>query len=124
MDLTLHFIVGFIISFIILMFGKPVQARRPDWLVLLAVGASLAIGVAKEAGDKFLGWGTPEVADITLTWAGGTIALMAVALWDWIHYSRQFNRSERGFLDKEAVRRIWIYSSMSGVLLMLSVIFA
>ena len=46
-DLTLHFIAGFLISFVILMLKKPVNARRPDWLVLLAVGASLAAGVVK-----------------------------------------------------------------------------
>ena len=122
-DLTLHFIVGFIISFVILMFKKPVQARRPDWLVLTAVGASIAVAVAKEAGDYFLHWGTAEVADITFTWAGGTISLMAVALWDWIQFSHQFNRKERAFLNKGAMRRIWVYSSMSIGLIILSIIF-
>ena len=81
-DLTLHFIAGFLISFIILVLKKPVQARRPDWLVLLAVGSSIVLGVAKEAGDYYLGWGTPEVADLTLTWAGGTVALMVIAFID------------------------------------------
>lgn len=88
MDLTLHFIAGFIISFIILMFKKPVQARRPDWLVLTAVGASIAVAVAKEAGDYFLHWGTAEIADITLTWSGGMVALVVVALYDWIKYRK------------------------------------
>ena len=88
MDLTLHFIAGFIISFIILMFKKPVQARRPDWLVLTAVGASIAVAVAKEAGDYFLHWGTAEIADITLTWSGGMVALVVVALYDWIKYKK------------------------------------
>ena len=87
-DLTLHFIAGFIISFIILMFKKPVQARRPDWLVLTAVGASIAVAVAKEAGDYFLHWGTAEIADITLTWSGGMVALVVVALYDWIKYKK------------------------------------
>lgn len=87
-DLTLHFIVGFIISFVILMFKKPVQARRPDWLVLAAVGASIAVAVAKEAGDYFLHWGTAEVADITLTWSGGMVALACVALYDWVKYKK------------------------------------
>ena len=87
-DLTLHFIAGFIISFIILMFKKPVQVRRPDWLVLTAVGASIAVAVAKEAGDYFLHWGTAEIADITLTWSGGMVALVVVALYDWIKYKK------------------------------------
>ena len=87
-DLTLHFAAGFLISFLILMLKKPVEARRPDWLVLLAVGASLFLGVAKEAGDYYLGWGTPEIADITLTWSGGIVALAVVALVDWIRYVR------------------------------------
>jgi glycopeptide antibiotics resistance protein len=87
-DLTLHFIAGFIISFVILMLKKPVMARRPDWLVLTAIGASIAVAVAKEAGDYFLHWGTAEVADITLTWSGGMVALAVVALVDWIIYKR------------------------------------
>ncbi len=83
-DLTLHFAAGFLISFVILMLKKPIEARRPDWLVIVAVGASLVAGVAKEAGDYYLGWGTPEMADITLTWSGGIVALAVVALVDWI----------------------------------------
>ena len=87
-DLTLHFIAGFIISFIILMFKKPVEARRPDWLVLTAVGASILLAGIKEAGDYFLNWGTAEVADITLTWAGGMFALACVALYDLVKYKK------------------------------------
>jgi len=87
-DLTLHFIAGFIISFVILMLKKPTEARRPDWLVLTAVGASIAVAVAKEAGDYFLHWGTAEIADITLTWSGGMVALAVVALYDWIRYRK------------------------------------
>ena len=121
-DLTLHFIAGFLISFIILMLKKPVQARRPDWLVLLAVGSSIAIGVAKEAGDKFLGWGTPEVADITLTWTGGTLALMVVALWDWIRFSRSLDRTERRFLGEGALNRILVYSATSAALVIVNII--
>ena len=82
-DLTLHFGAGFILSVLILLiFGKPVAARRQDWVVLTAVGASILLGVAKEAGDYYLGWGTPEIADLTLTWAGGTGALMVIAFID------------------------------------------
>ena len=87
-DLTLHFAAGFFFSFMILMLKKPVEARRPDWLVIVAVGASLLLGVAKEAGDYYLGWGTAEIADITLTWSGGIVALAVVALVDWIIYKR------------------------------------
>lgn len=87
-DLMLHFIAGFIISFVILMLKKPTEARRPDWLVLTAVGASIAVAVAKEAGDYFLHWGTAEIADITLTWSGGMVALAVVALYDWIRYRK------------------------------------
>lgn len=87
-DLILHLIIGAAITASILLIRKPVAARRPDWLVVLAVGASLAVGVAKEAADKFLGWGTPEVADITFTWAGGMVALTIIALIDWIRYKR------------------------------------
>jgi hypothetical protein len=88
-DLILHLIIGAIITASLLLLKKPVEARRPDWLVILAVGASLAVGVAKEAADKFLGWGTPEVADITLTWSGGMVALTIIALVDWIVYKRR-----------------------------------
>lgn len=87
-DLTLHFIAGFIISFVILMLKKPVLARRPDWLVITAIGVTIAAAVAKEAGDYFLHWGTAEIADITLTWTGGMAALGVVALVDWIRYKR------------------------------------
>lgn len=85
-DLTLHFAAGFLISLFILMLKKPVNARRPDWLVLTAIGAAIAAGVAKEAGDYFLHWGTPEIADIALTWTGGMAALLCVALYDMIRY--------------------------------------
>lgn len=87
-DLTLHFIAGFIISFIILMLKKPVNARRPDWLVLTAIGAAMAAGVVKEAGDYFFHWGTAEIADITLTWSGGMVALACVVLYDWIKHRK------------------------------------
>lgn len=88
-DLMLHFGVGFALTaLILLIFGKPVAGRRQDWLVVVAVGASFVLGVAKEAGDMYLGWGTPEVADLTLTWTGGTMALMVIALVDWIIYVR------------------------------------
>lgn len=90
MDLILHFGAGFVLSALILIiFGKPVAGRRQDWLVLVAVGASFVLGAAKEAGDLYLGWGTPEVADLTLTWFGGTIALMVIALVDWIIYVKK-----------------------------------
>ena len=121
-DLTLHFAAGFLISFMLLMLKKPVQARRPDWLVILAVGSSIAIGIAKEAADKFLGWGTPEIADITLTWMGGTIALMAVALWDWIRFSRQLDRTERRFLGEGALNRILVYSAIGAALIIVNII--
>lgn len=88
-DLTLHLIAGAIITTALLLLKKPVEARRPDWLVILAVGASLVAGVIKEAADKFLGWGTPEIADITLTWAGGVLALAVIALIDWIKFKRR-----------------------------------
>ena len=82
-DLTLHFGAGFILSaLILLIFGRPVAARRQDWVVLTAVGASILLGVAKEAGDYYLGWGTPEIADLTLTWSGGVAALVVIALID------------------------------------------
>ena len=84
-DLTKHFIAGAVITTALMMLRRPVAGRRPDWLVILAVGASLAAGVAKEAGDYYLHWGTPEIADITLTWSGGIMALMCVALYDWIN---------------------------------------
>ena len=82
-DLTLHFGAGFILSaLILLIFGRPVAARRQDWVVIVAVGASILLGVAKEAGDYFLGWGTPEIADLTLTWSGGVVALAVIAFID------------------------------------------
>lgn len=88
-DLILHLIFGAAITAVMLfMFGKPIAGRRQDWLVIVSVAASFLVGAAKEAGDMWLGWGTPEVADITLTWAGGTMALMCVALYDWIKYRK------------------------------------
>ena len=115
-DLTLHFIAGFIISFIILMLKKPIEARRPDWLVLTAIGASIAAGVAKEAGDYFLHWGTAEVADITLTWSGGMVALACVALYDWIRYRNQFNKTDRAYLPEVPIYRIRIYAASAIIL--------
>lgn len=94
-DLVLHLIFGAVISAIILLFKKPKAGRRPDWLVLLAVGTSLAAGVVKEAGDKFLGWGTPEMADLVLTCLGGFAALAVIALIDWIVYVIRNKRSKR-----------------------------
>lgn len=94
-DLTLHLIIGAVISAIILLFKKPKAGRRPDWLVLLAVGTSLAAGVVKEAGDKFLGWGSLEIADLVLTCLGGFAALGIIALIDWIVYKIRFNRSRK-----------------------------
>lgn len=108
-DLILHLIVGAAITAVILLLKKSVVGRRPDWLVILAVGASLLAGVVKEAADKFLGWGTPEIADITFTWSGGMFALMVIALIDWLQYRSQFKYVERTILDKGVVHRIWIY---------------
>lgn len=88
-DLILHLLIGAVITGVIVLLRKPVAGRRPDWLVILAVGMSLVAGVAKEAADKFLGWGTPEVADITFTWSGGTLAFMVIALIDWICYRKR-----------------------------------
>ena len=119
MDLILHFIAGFLISFLILMLKKPTAGRRPDWLVLTAIGAAILAGIAKEAGDYFLHWGTAEIADITLTWSGGVMALGCVALYDWIRYCRQFRKGERMFLDKGPVKRIiiyWIISILLGMI--------
>ena len=95
-DLMLHFGAGFALTaLILLIFGKPVVGRRQDWLVLVAVGASFVLGAVKEAGDLWLGWGTPEIADITFTWSGGTMALMVIALIDWIIYVIRFKRNKR-----------------------------
>lgn len=85
-DLILHLIIGALITAVLLLLKKPAAGRRPDWLVILAVCAALAAGVVKEAGDKWLGWGTPEIADITFTWSGGMVALAVIALIDWIVY--------------------------------------
>jgi len=95
-DLILHFGFGALITAaILLIFSKPTAGRRPDWLVVLAVGASLTLGGIKEAGDLWLGWGTPEVADLTLTWSGGIVALAVIAMVDWIIYVICFNRNKR-----------------------------
>ena len=85
-DLILHLLCGSLITSVILLLGKPVAGRRPDLLIIVAVAAPLFVGAIKEAGDLWLGWGTPEVADLAFTWAGGIAALMAIAMVDWIIY--------------------------------------
>lgn len=98
------------------MFKKPEAARRPDWLVITAVGVAIAAGVAKEAGDYFLHWGTAEVADITLTWSGGVAALAVVALYDWIRYRNQFSKMDRAYLSDIPIYRIRIYTASAIIL--------
>ena len=88
-DVIYHLLAGAFLSGLILMLKKPVRGERPDWLVFLAVLSSLLLGLAKEAADKFLGWGTPEVADITATFSGGILALGIIAFIDWIVYVKR-----------------------------------
>jgi len=95
-DLMLHMLCGALITAaILLIFSKPTAGLRPDWLVILAVAASLILGGIKEAADLWLGWGTPEIADLVLTWSGGMVALVAIALIDWIVYRIRLKRSKK-----------------------------
>lgn len=81
-DITLHFIAGAIVSLlIILIFGRRNKEThlRPDGPMAVAGILPLIVGFAKEAYDKWFGAGTPEIADVTFTWAGG-LAMMFLIL--------------------------------------------
>jgi hypothetical protein len=92
-DLFLHLIFGAAITAVmLLLLGKPIAGRRQDWLVIVSVAASFLVGAAKEAGDLWLGWGTPEVADLAMTWSGGMLALIVIGIIDWFTYKRSIRK--------------------------------
>lgn len=96
-DLLLHFLAGAAITAAILLIFSRVgeDCRRPDLIVVIAVAASLLLGVGKELYDKFIGPGTPEIADITLTWSGGTFALMVIIVGDMITCKRNGTKKKK-----------------------------
>ena len=89
-DLLLHLLIGgFISATIMLILGRVRDGKRQDWVVITAVLTALLAGGVKEAGDLWLHWGTPEVADITFTWSGGMIATFVIIFIDWMIYLKQ-----------------------------------
>jgi hypothetical protein len=92
-DLILHLIFGAVITAVmLLMFGRSIAGRRQGWLVIASVAASFLVGIAKEAGDMWLGWGTPEIADLAMTWSGGMLALIVIGLIDWLTYKMSIRK--------------------------------
>jgi len=84
-DLTLHFVAGFIISvLIVLIFARRNKetALRPNGPMVVAGLLPLLIGFVKEAYDKWWGAGTPEIADVTLTWFGGLVGMFLILFID------------------------------------------
>lgn len=64
LDKLLHFLAGFIVSAVLILPFGPLAA----WL------GALAAGIAKEAYDRLdADEGDVELADVYVTWAGGTI---------------------------------------------------
>lgn len=85
MDLIYHAGAGFIISgLIVLLFAKRNRETdlRPDGPMVVAGILPLLVGLAKEAYDKWIGPGTPELADVTLTWFGGLAAMFLILFID------------------------------------------
>lgn len=84
-DISLHFIAGAIVSIlIILFFGRRNKETdlRPDGAMVVAGILPLLVGFAKEAYDKWFGSGTPEIADVTFTWAGGLAGMFLILIID------------------------------------------
>jgi len=84
-DIGLHFIAGAIVSIlIILIFGRRNKEThiRPPVPMALAGILPLFVGFAKEAYDKWYGAGTPEIADVTFTWAGGMAGMFLILIID------------------------------------------
>ena len=85
MDLLYHFIAGAVLStLIMLIFGKrdPITHFRPDLVKAVAGIFPLLVGFIKEALDKWWGPGSPEIADVTLTWFGGILAVVVILFID------------------------------------------
>ncbi|HQP78094.1 MAG TPA: hypothetical protein PL069_11840 [Saprospiraceae bacterium] len=85
MDLLYHAGAGFIVSgLIVLLFAHRNKEThiRPDRPMIVAAILPLLIGFAKEAYDKWIGPGTPEMADVTLTWFGGLGAMFLILIID------------------------------------------
>ena len=103
-DLVLHFLAGgTLTALILLIFSKPdANCRRSDFVVIIATFASLFLGLAKEAADMYLHWGTPEVADVTFTWSGGLTAFFAIVIIDMI----RFKRNARNDKQKRTKKRV------------------
>lgn len=84
-DLLLHFLAGGLISVIIMFVFSRYNAetqRRQDWVVILACILPLFVGLGKEGYDKWFGPGTPELADVTLTWFGGMFGAFSFLIAD------------------------------------------
>jgi hypothetical protein len=80
-DLVKHFIAGAAISAIVFLVFWLITGRISDVAIVVAGVVSLLLGAAKEIiWDLWLKKGTPEVADITLTWAGGLMAIFALKI--------------------------------------------
>jgi uncharacterized membrane protein len=84
-DLLLHFGVGFVVSVaIVLLFAHRNKETdlRPGIPMAVAGMFPFLLGMAKEAYDLWYGPGTPEMADVTFTWAGGLFGMFAILIID------------------------------------------
>lgn len=75
MDLILHFLAGVTIPLLLMLITK----SRKDGVLVTGSFLSLFAGIFKECIiDYWFRYGTPELADITLTWCGGLAVLFIV----------------------------------------------
>lgn len=75
MDLILHFLAGVTIPLLLMLITK----SRKDGVLVTGSFLSLFTGIFKECViDYWFRYGTPELADITLTWCGGLAVLFIV----------------------------------------------
>lgn len=80
-DLLKHFAAGAAFSVVVFLVFWLITGNISDAAVIVAGIGSLLLGAAKEIiWDLWLKKGTPEVADITLTWAGGLMAIFALKI--------------------------------------------
>lgn len=77
MDLLYHFLVGAAIVLIMMLLTK----KTDDKTLLVGVALSLVAGLFKECViDYWIVNNSPDLADVTLTWAGGLAVLFTVKI--------------------------------------------
>lgn len=75
MDLLYHFLAGAAIPIVLMLITKSTK----DDVLVTGSFLSLFAGIFKETViDYWFKYGTPELADITLTWCGGLAVLFVV----------------------------------------------